>query len=53
MGLWKGYYQVHIAEGDEPKTACMTRYGAYELLMMHFGLTNASATFLHADERDS
>lgn len=28
MDLWKGYYQVHIAEGDEPKTACMTRYGA-------------------------
>ncbi|XP_015078182.1 uncharacterized protein LOC107021988 [Solanum pennellii] len=30
MDLRKGYYQVRIAEGDEPKTACVTRYGAYE-----------------------
>ncbi|KAE8681992.1 hypothetical protein F3Y22_tig00111277pilonHSYRG00011 [Hibiscus syriacus] len=26
--LQKGYYQVRIAEGDEPKIACITRYGS-------------------------
>uniref|UniRef100_A0A1S4AD62 RNA-directed DNA polymerase homolog n=1 Tax=Nicotiana tabacum TaxID=4097 RepID=A0A1S4AD62_TOBAC len=30
VDLRKGYYQIHITEGDEPKTACVTRYGAFE-----------------------
>ncbi|KAE8699155.1 hypothetical protein F3Y22_tig00110584pilonHSYRG00049 [Hibiscus syriacus] len=34
MDLQNGYYQVRIAEGDEPKTACITRYGSYEWLVM-------------------
>ena len=45
MDLWKGYYQVCIAEGDEPKIAFLTRYGAYEWLVMSFVLINAPATF--------
>ena len=45
MDLRKGYYLVCIAERDEPMTACMTRYGAYEWLMMPFGITNAPTTF--------
>ena len=45
MDLEKGYYQVCIAEGDEPKIACLTRYEVYELLVMSFGLTNAPSTF--------
>jgi len=36
---------VRTAEGDEPKTACVTRYGSYEFLVMPFGLTNAPTTF--------
>jgi hypothetical protein len=45
IDLHFGYYQIQIAEGDEEKTACRTRYGSYEFFVMPSGLTNALATF--------
>jgi len=41
------YNLIWIALGDEWKTAFRTRYGSFDFLMMHFGLTNAPATFQH------
>ena len=40
-----GYYQVRIADGDEPKIMCVTRYRAFKFLVMPFGLKNTRATF--------
>ena len=41
---WR-YNNVRIKEGDEWKVAFMTHIGAYEPIVMYFGLTNSPATF--------
>lgn len=48
-----GYHQVRIIEGDEGKTTCVTRYGAFEFLVMPFGPTNAPATFCNLKKQNS
>jgi len=40
-----GYNNVHIREGDEWKTAFITRRGLFETTVMYFGFSNALVTF--------
>ena len=45
MNLRWGYNNVHIKEGDKWKATFICFRGAYELLVMYFGLCNSPATF--------
>lgn len=47
LDLRGAYNLVRIKEGDEWKTAFRTRFGHFEYLVVHFGLTNAHAIFQH------
>lgn len=45
LDLRAGYHQIHLAEGEEHKTAFHTHSGHYEFMVMSFGLAGGPATF--------
>jgi hypothetical protein len=45
IDLHSAYNLVRIAAGNKWKTAFQTRFGSFEFLVMHYGLTNAPASF--------
>jgi hypothetical protein len=47
IDLRMDYNNIHIAKGEEWKTAFRMQYGLYKYLVMPFSLTNASVTFQH------
>jgi len=45
LDLKNGYYVIRMAEGEEWKTGCKSRYSLYEYTVMLLGICNAPSTF--------
>ncbi|GKC05659.1 reverse transcriptase domain-containing protein [Tanacetum coccineum] len=45
LDVYKGYYQIHMAESDEEKIAFHTSHGVYCYTKMPFSLKNAGTTY--------
>ena len=46
LDLASGYHQLQVVPEDVHKTAFQTPYGAFEFLVLPFGLTNAPSAFM-------
>ena len=46
IDLTAGYNQIWISNKDIPKSASRTKYGAYETVVMNFGMANKPSTFV-------
>ena len=45
VDICEGFYNIHVAEGDEWKATFKTNCGLYKPMVMQFGLKNAPAVF--------
>jgi len=51
IDLRSGYHQLKIKPEYVNRSAFRTRYGYFEFLVMHFGLTNAPSSFMYLMNR--
>ena len=46
IDLIYGYHQLRVKDSNIPKTAFRTQYDHYKVVVISFGLSNASSTFM-------